>query len=342
METIDFVITWVDGEDPKWLAEKQKYQNAGRPILLSGDANSDCRYRSDHELLRFWFRAVEKFAPWVRTIHFVTCGQKPYWLNENHSKLSLVNHKDFIPKKFLPTFNANPIEMNFHRIENLAEQFVFFNDDMFLLHPIGPDFFFRGGVPVLISDLRYPKNISYNNWSRLVFNDYCILQKSFNMKDTIWRNRKKWFDFSELGVKRTRQNFLSFLANKSIPVHIYGHLSSPHLKSSFQSVWDVWSEVMDITCSSRFRSDEQVNQWLLCGWNQALGKFYPAHEKNRGKNFSISPNNLEEVRNAILSQAYPQICINDTGNNTDPQRVSNELIEAFSQILPKKSEFELD
>jgi hypothetical protein len=27
MEKIDFVITWVDGSDPKWLAEKNKYEN---------------------------------------------------------------------------------------------------------------------------------------------------------------------------------------------------------------------------------------------------------------------------------------------------------------------------
>ena len=31
------------------------------------------RYR-DWDLLRYWFRGVERFAPWVRRIHFVTWG----------------------------------------------------------------------------------------------------------------------------------------------------------------------------------------------------------------------------------------------------------------------------
>ena len=55
---IDFVIIWVDGSDPEWLAEKAKY---------APPADTDSRperYR-DWGLLPYWFRGVEKFAPWV-------------------------------------------------------------------------------------------------------------------------------------------------------------------------------------------------------------------------------------------------------------------------------------
>jgi len=72
---------------------------------------------------------VEQFAPWVRKIHFVTCGQKPEWLNADHPKLSLVNHSDYIPQQFLPTFNSSLIEIYLHRIPDLTEHFVYFNDD---------------------------------------------------------------------------------------------------------------------------------------------------------------------------------------------------------------------
>ena len=41
--------------------------------------------------------------------------------------------QDYIPAECLPTFSANTIEMNVHRIPSLAEHFVFFNDDFFLL-----------------------------------------------------------------------------------------------------------------------------------------------------------------------------------------------------------------
>ena len=96
-EKIDFVLPWVDGADPKWLAEKRKWEGAGAAMARGDeDANADCRYR-DCGLLKYWFRAVEKFAPWVNRVFFVTCGQKPDWLDESNPKLRLVNHADYIP-----------------------------------------------------------------------------------------------------------------------------------------------------------------------------------------------------------------------------------------------------
>ena len=68
---IDFVVLWVDGNDPEWRAEKAKYQGA-----VTDDSNSVNRFR-DWGLMPYWFRAVEKFTPWVHKIHFVTCGRIP-------------------------------------------------------------------------------------------------------------------------------------------------------------------------------------------------------------------------------------------------------------------------
>ena len=148
MGKIDFVITWVDGNDPCWIAEKQKWERSAG-FLHEDDANSDCGYRPDYDMLRYWFRAVELFAPWVNKVFFVTCGQKPEWLNETCPKLKLVNHEDYIPSEYLPTFNSGVIELNYHRINDLSEYFVLFNDDMFLLQPLDEDYFFKSGKPVL-------------------------------------------------------------------------------------------------------------------------------------------------------------------------------------------------
>ncbi len=141
MQKIDFVLPWVDGSDKDWLALKYKYLESANSISNNPEANADNRYR-DYGLLRYWFRAVERFAPWVNRVFFVTCGQKPDWLDESHPKLRLVNHKDYIPTDYLPTFQSNTIELNLHRIPDLSEQFVLFNDDTFLLRPVKPEFFF--------------------------------------------------------------------------------------------------------------------------------------------------------------------------------------------------------
>jgi len=339
MEKIDFIITWVDSSDPQWQTEKQKYEK--NLIKTSKEANAECRYRTDSELLRFWFRGVEKFAPWVNKIHFVTCGQIPYWLNENHPKLNLVNHKDYIPKRYLPTFSSNVIELCLNNLSCLEEHFVLFNDDMYLLRPIEKTFFFKAGNPVLSADLRYPRYLGYNNWGRFLYNDYCIVNKCFNIRDSIWENRYKWFNANVLGVRRAIHNFACYIANKTLPVRIYEHVPNPHLKSTLQEIWDRCYDIMDNSCQSKFRSDEQVNQYLLCAWNQAKGKFVPIRDDKRGKQFEISPYNIDHIVQTVESKQIPVVCLNDSPVNTDNDRCTEKILHAFKSILPEKSEFEL-
>lgn len=144
-EPIDFVVTWVDGSDPAWREEKERYE---KQFGLACDKHStgEERYR-DWDLFQYWFRAVEKYAPWVRNVYLVTWGHVPQWLNMDAPKLKVVKHTDFIPERFLPTFSCNPIEINLHRIEGLSEYFVYFNDDMFLGCPVTPEDYFQGGKP---------------------------------------------------------------------------------------------------------------------------------------------------------------------------------------------------
>ena len=77
-EGIDFVITWVDGSDPVWQLEKKKTLEDSGMKAKTDDRKE--RYR-DWDNLRYWFRGVEQFAPWVRKIHFVTWGHLPEWLD---------------------------------------------------------------------------------------------------------------------------------------------------------------------------------------------------------------------------------------------------------------------
>ena len=58
---IDFVIPWVDGNDPEWQEIRNKYAHKN-----DGD-NREIRYR-DWDNLQYWFRGVERFTPWVNKI----------------------------------------------------------------------------------------------------------------------------------------------------------------------------------------------------------------------------------------------------------------------------------
>ncbi|MCD7750773.1 MAG: Stealth CR1 domain-containing protein [Lachnospiraceae bacterium] len=126
-EEIDLVIPWVDGADPSWRKQRKHYESEDEK-----KNNTNSFYR-DWGLMRYWFRGVERNLPWIHKIYFVTWGHTPPWLNGTHPKLSIVKHEDYIPSEFRPTFSTNPIELNQHRIKGLSEQFIYANDDTFLL-----------------------------------------------------------------------------------------------------------------------------------------------------------------------------------------------------------------
>ena len=83
---IDFVITYVNGGDEKWIAKKNKYLPPDNQV----DAR-DKRYR-DWDNLKYWFRAIENCMPWVRYIFFVSCGQVPSFLNLTNNKLKIIKY----------------------------------------------------------------------------------------------------------------------------------------------------------------------------------------------------------------------------------------------------------
>ncbi|VVB86398.1 Uncharacterised protein [uncultured archaeon] len=134
-EEIDVVYTWVDGGDPLFISEKERFaeQSVSRDIR---DTSFDNHFRDNGELL-YSLRSIEKFAPWVRMIHIVTNGQVPAWLNTDCQRISLVTHEQiFSNPDHLPVFNSNAIESQIHRIPGLSRRFLYMNDDLFLCRPI--------------------------------------------------------------------------------------------------------------------------------------------------------------------------------------------------------------
>ncbi len=146
---IDAVYTWVDDGDVAWRAAKAQAL-AAAPDSNTAAASGDARFRNRDEL-RYSLRSVYAHAPWIRTIHLVTAGQRPAWLID-HPRVSVVDHTEILPADALPTFNSHAIETALHRIDGLSEHFLYFNDDFFLGHPLTPrSFFTPGGLPNLFT-----------------------------------------------------------------------------------------------------------------------------------------------------------------------------------------------
>ena len=326
--SIDFVLPWVDGNDPEWIKVRNSYSGY----------YTESRYR-EWDILKYWFRSVETYAPWVRKVHLITCGQVPQWLNTKHPKLNLVFHKDYIPEKWLPTFSANPIELNIHRIKELSESFVYFNDDMYLCAPCREEDFFKNGLPCdsAILDQLTPLEVGHQ-FIHLLCNDASVLNAHFNKKTVIRQNPFKWLNYKYGG----RNLFINFLLS------LYGtfsgfrnfHLPQAFRKSDFAELWELEPELLEQTSKSRFREYTDINQYAVRMINLAKGEFCPRSPKV-GQYFEIGVHDAQ-IADYMLHRRGKMICINDTDLETmDFEKEYKFIHDLMEKVFPEKSSFEL-
>ena len=330
MQPIDFVIIWVDGNDKAWRAEKSEYDGS-----VKGSSDSEVRYR-DWDNLRYWFRGVEKFAPWVNKVHFVTWGHLPSWLNVDNEKIHIVKHGDYIPQKYLPTFSSHTIELNLHRIDSLAEQFVYFNDDMFLTAPTSPEDFFRSGVPL---DTFALDCICFQADSAGFFNgaDVAVINDHFKKSESFKKNKRKWLD-PKNGLRNVIRT-VCLMPWGYFPGFYYQHTPNSFLKSTFETVWEEEHDVLDATCCDKFRKEGNVNQWVMKYWQLASGNFV-VRKDSFAYCYHVKESNYAALLADIPSQKRRMICINDTAETLDFETKKEGVKKAFEQLLPDKCSFE--
>ena len=335
---IDFVIPWVDGSDLEWRKNKNKYSGKiDEPVDIT-----DARYR-DWDILKYWFRGVEKYAPWVHKIYFVTCGQKPDWLNENHDKLVLVNHEDYIPHEYLPTFSSHTIELNFHRIKNLSEHFVYFNDDVFITSKVEPEDFFKNGLPC---DMAVEDPISPNKqdvFMHILLNNMILLNSKYDRKEVLKKQRKKFYLVKDKKALMMNWSFWLWRRHDFFGLE-YSHLSSSYLKSTYEQVWRENEQILDRVCRNKFRSAEDVNQYIFKNEQLVTGRVSPYNWRKNGKAFHMNDgdsedNNITDMCHAIENGIYKMICVNES-QVENYEETKQKVVHAFEKILPCKSLFE--
>ena len=309
--------------------------------------NADVRYR-DWGLLKYWFRAVEQFAPWVHHIYFVADSQKPSWINWDNLKLSYVDHKDFIPHEFLPTFQANTIENNLHRISNLSEYFVVFNDDMFINSPIAPEYYFKDGLPCdapyehLFASRCYFPNIDGWGINIMEFCDTHVVNAHFNRREVTKKNPYGWYG-QYLGWKYRLQAYIIRLFRRTEFQHFYTpHNEKAFLKSVYEEAWKKEDNMLAKSCS-KFREDVSLNNYFFRYWQLASNKFYPINQIEKKQVVQLEPGNLELLENNLLDESITSLCVNDSSlcDYDDYMRAKPLVIDLFEKKFPRKSSFEL-
>jgi len=237
---IDAVIAWVDGNDEAHLNKMTHYVEDKSKL-----GNQQFRTRFDQvNEIEFSVKSILKYAPFVRNIFIVTDGQTPLFLKnhrEEYPKVKIVDHKEIFKgfESYAPTFNSVSIETMLYRIPNLAEHFIYFNDDVFLLRKIKVNDFFSNGFPVLRGKF---KSFDSGIWYKVIH------QKIVKLLGKTTKDKK-------YGYKKAQQNIAVKLGfRKYLRLD---HTPAAIRKSTVKNYFEEHPEMIIHNIKHRFREPSQ-------------------------------------------------------------------------------------
>lgn len=319
MEKIDLVYLWVDGNDPKWQEQKSRAL-AESGVAYNKQATAKGRF-VDNEELRYSLRSVAENAPWINRIFIVTADQKPAWLDENHPKIRLVSHSEILKSDYLPTFNSTAIEMSIACIEGLSERFVFSNDDMFILKPITPSFFYNAeGLPIA----RFARHIS--------------------------TKKSLYLDKVRNAQRLVAENF------GSSPVNQPHHNMDAYLRSDVMACSEAFAKEVEESRSHRFRTAGEFHRSAWLYYAVARGRaemkivrhYSAARSLSERLKYRLSLRYCTDSKEIGLHRGNligrvrkynpTLLCLNDTERTTDAQR--EDMRRFLERRFPNKSPFE--
>lgn len=307
---VDVVYTWVDGSDPAWRARRdaalsevldgESDDQLTRPaphdgLPLHPTAYDDSRY-TDSDELRYSLRSLHRFANWVRTVHIVTDGQVPPWLDTSDPRIHLVDHRDIIGDS---RFNSHAIEASLHRIEGLAEHYLYLNDDVFfgrIAHR--GDFFVSDGTSRF-----FPSDLPITP-GEVGADDLPIMAAAKNGRDLLARR---------------------FGMDVQVKVR---HAVHPQLRSVCEQIERENPERMAVVRANRFRSptDLSVPTFLHHWYAFALGRAVPTDLDYLY--IDLADEHLGQKLDALGSlQRYDTFCLNE-------ERTTPAVVDGRTHLAP--------
>lgn len=292
---IDFVFPWVNDKDPVWRGVFVDYCKTHHLTSKIEELEKE-RYR-DWGLLKYLLRSIAFNMPWIRKLHLIVSNpeQVPLWINTMN--INIVLHKSFIPEKFLPTFNSTTIEMFLPNIPDLAEHFIYSNDDLFMFNPSEPsDWFTEDGKPK--NNLHY---ITSSSIKGLQFRVVCARQ---------------WWKMVELlGQEQNKKEY-------GRPWHGAHALVKTYCKEALNLYG---TETVEKSISA-FRESKNMNQYIYTNYCFLKGLSAPS-----GVTLDYaSAKTAKNILDALTNSKAQTLCINDCNNRL------NKLQIAQLQILCEK------
>ncbi|MEY4554073.1 MAG: hypothetical protein RL197_500 [Actinomycetota bacterium] len=301
---IDAVYLWVNDQDPIWQAKRAQY----RPISESAVSAGKARFRQFNELLTS-IKLLAVNAPFVRRVFIVVDEQTPDLEtlgNQLPFEVVLVNHSEFIPKSYLPTFNSRAITAHLHLIPDLSERFIYLNDDVFIARPSVLSDWFVGDQPVLrFTETRF------------------LERGSLAESEVLYRARWKGFD-------------LARATGWNVSDQMPEHAPYPLTKSIMKSVWTKFPDAMAETAGSRFRTADSVLPELMAFYfaiGSGLAK-YPARSSYKYVPMNEASALAPLIDLALHPNRFLTLCLNDVSVVDRGNRISERaLASRYRRVL---------
>lgn len=309
---VDLVYTWVDGTDPAWQARKEAAHKAHLTDEHHREAANKARFDSKDEL-RYSLRSVEQYADFFRHIYLVVDGQRPEWLVAEHPRLTIVDHRDIMPPEILPVFNSHAIEAHLHRIPQLADHYVYMNDDFFLCRRLRANTFFE-----------------FNGLAKF-FPSRANIPLGEPTSDT------KPVDTAAINSRTLVQREFGLTVTTKFKHAPYAQRRDVH-----DEIWKRFPDEAERTARSPFRSptDLACASSLHHHVGYALGRATPG---NIASNYvDLGSRNLEgQLRRLLEVRDYDALCLNDNeSDEISPKRQARLTREFLEALFPVPSSFE--
>ncbi|MEL6893801.1 MAG: stealth family protein [Actinomycetota bacterium] len=308
-EPIDIVYTWVDGADPVWIeAFRSTAAEHGRDVDEA--ALNAARYRSRDEL-RYSLRSIAEHCGWVNHVWVVTAGQRPSWLVED-DRLSVVDHADILPADAIPTFNSHAIESALHHIDDLAEHFLYVNDDMLVARSLRPETFFTSNG----------------------------LAKVFQSGAPVPGVEDEHTQAVDTGARRGRELLLERFGRTVIDKPL--HAPYPNRRSALFDLEREFPEIVKRTRHSRFRSATDLSIAASFAQHYAVATGRAVFGELIGDYAYVESDRLRWSLDRVLyGDDIDTFCLNEThavdGDHGDRDAMIDEF---FEQLLPVPSPWE--
>lgn len=310
---VDLVYTWVDGSDPLWRAKKSRAEAEMRGEQINDTAVSESRF-ADRQELRYSLRSVEAYASWVNHIYLVTDAQVPEWLNVDHPKITVIDHRDiFTDTDNLPVFNSHAIESQLHHIPGLSENYLYMNDDLFFMRPTSPELFFTGSGLSRFFPSTAPLDLDDPS-----ARDMPVLSAA---------KRGRQFMLDEHGRR---------VANK------FKHTPHPQVRSVMEDFEATHQDLFDHVARSKFRhpDDYSITSALYHFHAYAQGKAIDSSIRYAYMDIS-RPDAELYMRRLLRRRNLDVLCLNDTDSSPEAQEHLDAMMSWFlNEKFPLPSSFE--